>query len=401
MSKRPLTFFDVTCIGVNAIVGSSIFLFPGTLAAMLGPASIVSFAATALLLAPVALCFAQASSRQEAHGGPYLYARDAFGPTVGFAVGWLCWLTQVVSWAAVANGLAPYLAYFLPVFERPAAAKAAAAGVIAVMAAINLKGVKPGAWTADAFTLAKLVPLVALIAFGLPRADFGALTPFAPHGWAPMGGACLLAYFAFQGFEVVPVPAGEVEDAKSVVPRAVVGALALAALIYLLVQLVAVCVEPNLAGAERPLALVAGRLMGPAGAALLSGGAVVSMLGFNAGCALGGPRYLVALGERGDLPAAAASVRAAIVVTAALSLAAALLLDFQKLVDAANVVVTAQYLSTCAAVFASGRMRPVAALGIAATLWLGAQMKGADLAWAGAMLAAGFVLRAALRSRSA
>ncbi|MFA6319249.1 MAG: amino acid permease, partial [Elusimicrobiota bacterium] len=90
---RPLGFFDAYCIGVNAIVGTSIFLFPGLLMGLLGPVSPLAFLLTGLLLMPVALCYASAASLFDRGGGPYLYVRAAFGDAPGFGVGWMCWVT--------------------------------------------------------------------------------------------------------------------------------------------------------------------------------------------------------------------------------------------------------------------------------------------------------------------
>lgn len=410
---RPLNLLDMTCVGVNAIVGSSIFLFPGRLAGFLGPASILSFGLTGLLLVSVALCFAEASARFDRAGGPYLYAREAFGDRVGYGIGWLCWVTEILAWAAVANGIAVYLGFFGPAFSAPWVVKATAAVVILGMGAINYRGVKLGAWTSDFFTAAKLVPLALFVLLGLPKVRLAHYAPFAPHGFAPLGSACFLAYFAFQGFEVVPVPAGEAENPRRNVPLAVIFSLALAAAVYMLVQSVAVGVHPGLAGSERPLADAAARIMGPAGAALIVLGAVLSTTGFCAGAALGGPRYLVALAEDLHLPPALAEPHArfntpyrAVALTTFLTLAAALLLDFNRLVDISNVVVCAQYLSTCAAVprlrqlkagsafhLPGGLLVPV--LGIGATLWLGAQGGRGELILSGVLLALGFALRKA------
>jgi len=418
MERRPLTRLDLTAIGVNAIVGSSIFLFPGKLAALLGPASIVAFALTAAALAPVALCFAEASSTRDRAGGPSLYAQEAFGPQAGFAIGWLCWVTEIVSWAAVAGGLAVYASPFWPSLSSPAAVKTTAAAAIAVLAGINLFGAKPGARVSTTLTAAKLLPLLALALAGLPllfRSSFAPLRPFAPHGWGALPRACFLAYFAFQGFEVVPVPAGEAREPGRDAPFAVLVSLALAAGLYGLVQAAALAAVPGLAGSERPLADAGLALFGPLGERLVAAGALISMIGFTAGCALGGPRYLVALGEEGHLPPvfARGSARtgapvAAILTTAAAALAASLLLDFDRLIDFGNVVIGAQYLATCAAVLADrkrgrpsafrapgGALIPLA--GMAATVWLGAQGGWGQLAAAAACLAAGLAIRAGAR----
>lgn len=414
MSVRParaLTRGDLICLGVNAVVGSSIFLFPGRLAARLGAASPVAFAATALLLAPVALCFAEAASAHDRAGGPSLYAQAEFGPIWGFAIGWMCWVTMIVSWAAVANGIASYFPF---ADGRPWAVKLAAVAAIAGFSALNWRGVRLGAWATDLFTVAKLVPLLLIAAAGLP-----ALSTWrpetTPEGWRPLGEACFLAYFAFQGFETVPVPAGEAKDPVRDAPFAVLAALAGPAVLYCLVQVAALSLAPGLAASSRPLADAAYALMGPEGRVLISVGAVVSMVGYTAGSALGGPRYLVALAEEGHLPRYLASSHAlygtpaiAIVWSAGMALLAALALDFDGLVDFSNVVISGQFLATCAAVLArrrrgaaapfrapGGALTPLA--GMAATLWLGAQGGWEQAAAALAVLAGGFALRAVLR----
>lgn len=407
---RPLSLFDICCIGVNAIVGTSIFLFPGLLAQQLGPASFLAFGLTGLALAPVALCFAEASLGFDRHGGPYLYASAAFGREVGFAAGWLCWAAEVLSWAAVAAGIAAYLGYFDAAWASPSSTKAIAAVVIAGMGALNYRGVKLGAWAADSFTIAKLVPLAVFVALGLPHWRSANFIPFAPHGWAPLGKACFLAAFAFSGFEVVPVPAGELRDPHRAVPIAVVGSLILSGVLYMLIQATAVATYAGLAGSERPLADAAKGFLGPWGASMIVAGAVISMVGFNAGCALGGPRYLVALAEDGHLPAVFARLHPrfrtpylAVALTSVLALIGAVVLDFGKLVDFSLVVICAQYASTCAAVpflrkrdgawrLPGGWLFP--ALGIAATIWIGSQSGIVELKWSAVTLILGFVLRA-------
>jgi amino acid transporter len=396
MQKRPLNLFDVTCMGVNAIVGSSIFLFPGKLFGMLGPASVLAFGVTGVLLMLVALCFAEAGGRFTGHGGPYIYARAAFGPQVGFAIGWLCWLTELLSWAAVANGIASYLGHFGPFFDTPLAVKGIAAVTIVTMGAINVYGVKQGAWLSNALTIAKLVPLTLLIVAGLPQISAANYAPFAPHGLQPIGAACFLTYFAYSGFEVVPVPAGECENPQRAVPLAILYSLGVAA-----------SLNANLADSTRPLADAAVRALGPAGASIIVAGSLISTVGYNAGCALGGPRYLIALADEGDFPSC--STRSAVILTSGLTLLAALALDFSKLVDTANVVICTQYLATCASVLAlrrkmgpaggfripGGPLIPVA--GIAATLWLGAQGGASELKATAVMIAAGFLLRSVLK----
>src|SRR5690349_19290843 len=81
--KRRLGLFDVLCIGVNATVGSGVFTLPDDMAREMGGFSPLAYLFCALLLLPVALCFAELSGRFEETGGAYVYARAAFGPRVG------------------------------------------------------------------------------------------------------------------------------------------------------------------------------------------------------------------------------------------------------------------------------------------------------------------------------
>ncbi len=411
--RRLLTRFDLLCLGVNAVVGSSVFLFPGRLAGHLGASSPIAYALTALLLAPVALCFAEAASKHDRAGGPALYAHEEFGPFWGFAIGWLCWITMIVSWAAVANGIAAYL----PGSEtRPWLGKALAALSIGFFGALNWRGVRLGAWTTDFFTVAKLVPISLIALAGLRALPSWRPAPLPESGAAgllePLGAACFLAYFAYQGFETVPVPAGEAKDPKRDVPFAVLAALGGSAVLYILVQVAALSLVPGLASSERPLADAAAALLGPWGFRFVAAGAVVSMTGYVAGSALGGPRYLVALSEEGHLPKSLSAVdprlgtpAKAILVSTAVALVAALLVDFNGLVDFSNVVIGAQFLSTCAVVLRrrareaswSAPRAVIPLAGMASTLWLGAQGGWKQVLASAAVLAAGLALRAAAK----
>src|SRR5512137_2389145 len=147
--RRALNAFDMTCIGVNAIVGSGIYLFPGRLARTLGPASLFAWILTGALCLPVALCFARLGATEDRSGGPYRYARLAFGTAVGFVVGWSAWVTALVSWAAVANALPAYLGHFVPALEKGTGARIVAGVVVLGLGIVNYCGVKPGARLTD------------------------------------------------------------------------------------------------------------------------------------------------------------------------------------------------------------------------------------------------------------
>jgi amino acid transporter len=389
-SLRTLGLFSVLCIGINAIIGSGIYKLPGRLSYELGPASWLGFGLCALLLVAVALCFAEASGIFESTGGPYVYAREAFGTPVGFVVGWTAWVTMVTSWGAVANAIPAYLGRFFPALGAGLGAKLVVLAVIGGLGVVNYYGVRPGAFTTNFFTVAKIVPLAVFVLLGLahlgaanlalvPAASSAAVASGARAGvGAALGAALFVALFPLQGFETAPVPAGETANPRRNVPIAVIGSLLGCALFYVLIQVVAQGTMPAIATSAasetpeapwspRPLADAASAFMGGWGASFLSLGACISMIGYCAGAALVTPRFLAAMAGDGLLPAPLTrrhtrfdSPHVAILSTTVVSLVAGMLLDFDKLVDFSNISVIMQYAGTCAAVTRLRYSRPEA-----------------------------------------
>lgn len=364
-SAKRLSLFDCIAIGVNGIVGSGIFLLPGRLAAEAGPASVLAFLLCGILCGLIALCFAEAAGMFDRSGGPYVYARAAFGEPAGFAVGWMALATGTLGASAVARGFAQSLAPFAPAAAEPAVQGAIAAGLLLALGALNALGLKVGAGTSDFFSVVKILPLLLFVALVLPHvraANFAAM-PDDPVGG--VASAAFIAVFALAGFEVVPVPAGETADARRTIPIATLGSLLGATLLYMVVQAVAVGAFADLPGSANPLADAARAVLGPAGGSLIAVGAVVSMAGYCAGSALVVPRYYAALGEDRLLPARLAArdprrdTPVAAIATATLASAAlAAFLDFGRLVDISNVAIFFQYVPTCLAVLVLRRTRP-------------------------------------------
>lgn len=417
-SPRQLSLFDLLCLGTNAIVGSGIYAFPGLLARDLGPASVLAFGLCGGISVLIGLCFVEAAGMFQRSGGPYVYAHEAFGPWPGYLVGWSCWAAALLSWAAVASAIPPYLGQFWPAVASGWAAVGVAAGLTLALGAVNYFGVKPGAYTLDFFTISKLVPLAVLLVAGAAATRRSRLTPFAPHGLGPLPGSAYVAFFAFQGFEVVPVPAAESRHPRRNAPLALVGALLGATGLYMALQLVAVGSTPDLAGSRQPLALMGRTLLGELGGMMTAAAAVVSMVGFCAGVALAGPRYLEALALDRHLPPTLAarhprfgSPHWAILLSTGATAVLVALLDFGKLVDLSVLTVGAQYLATCLAVpvlrrrfpergrtfrLPGGPLIPLLATGV--TLWFGAQARPGAALWFGALLLLGLPLRALTRA---
>jgi amino acid transporter len=277
---RVLGRWDLTAIGVNQVIGSGIFVLPASVAALVGAASSpwpFVLAAVANLL--IVLCFAEVATRFRRAGGPYVYAREAFGPFVGFEVAWMLWLTRLASLAALANALARYLGYFLPGASVGPGRVVVVSLLIGGLALINLLGVRYGSWTVNLFTVSKLAPLAVFILFGLAAVDTSVFAGFTPTIDAATGEAVLLLMFAFGGFELITLPAGEARSPRRDVPFALLSTIGIVCVVFVAVQWVAAGTLPGIATSETPVADAAAVFLGPAGGVLVAIGGLISIAG--------------------------------------------------------------------------------------------------------------------------
>ena len=364
--KRELGRWDLTAIGVNQVIGSAIFALPAALAANAGAWSPWMVAVVGIASMLIALSFAEVASRFEGTGGPYLYTRAAFGRFAAFEVGWMLWFTRAASWAAVIHVLIAALGRYWPRVSSGAPNVLLLTAIIAVLAAINIRGIRQSSFVVNALTIGKLLPLVIFIAVGLFHVDGSRLTADASVSLASLSTSGLLLIFAFGGYEVVPVVAGETRDPRRMVPFALIMTIVIVTILMTLVQIVALGTLPGLARSSTPLADAAAVFLGGAGAAMLTLGAVLSTSGNNMGQALSGSRNLFALAEQGDLPPFLGRVHPtyrtpinAILVTGAVALGLALSGTFQALAAASAISRLVVYVATCASTLRLRRMRGV------------------------------------------
>jgi amino acid transporter len=300
--RRELGRWDLTAIGVNQVIGSGIFLLPGDVARLIGPWGPFAFLLVALGSLLIALCFAEVGSRFERTGGPYLPARAAYGRFVGFEVGWMMWFTRVSSQASVANGLALALGFYWPALAA-GSPRAMLITVLAVtLAIINIRGIKQSSWVVNVLTIGKLTPLFLFIVVGIWFVDPSRFSPLPDVTLPQVGTAALLLVFAYGGYEVTGVPAGEAANPRRDVPFAFIATILTVGVVFALTSVVATGVLPDIAASRTPLADGAAIFMGAAGALLVSVGSAISMTGNNMGQVLTGSRSLYALAENGDLP---------------------------------------------------------------------------------------------------
>jgi len=356
---RALGVWGLAASVVNITLGGGIFRAPGTMevAGRLGAAAPLAYIVCAVAMAFVVMCFAEAGGRVASSGGPYAYVERAFGPLAGFAVGWMLWITGTIATAAVATIFADSVMRMVPALGSGAGRAALIIAMFTLVTAINVRGVRFGARLNIASTVIKLVPLALLIVLGLAN-----LVP-ANVAWSGVPAASdvtrasVFLIFIFAGIESALVPSGEVRDPARTVPRAVLAALVIVTIVYLLIQVAAQGVlGAALAGNSAPLADLATALMGPRGGVMLGVAVVLSTFGYLSGMILAIPRALFAFARDGVLPQALAAVHPtyhtpwiAIITQAALSLVLALSSGFEPLVILANVSVLIVYLGCAAA----------------------------------------------------
>ncbi len=294
---------------INITVGGGIFRLPATVAAALGAAAPIAYVVCAIAMGLIVLCFAEAGSRVSLTGGPYAYVELAFGPYVGFLTGVMTWLLGTTAVAAVTTVFATNAATLFPVFQQPAMRAFLLIASFAIVATINILGVKQGSRLNGVGTVAKLVPLVLLVVGGAFFIEPANLSSAAAPAIGDLTRASIVLIFAFSGVESALVPSGEVKEPARTVPRAVFAAMLAITLLYVSIQLVAQGVlGPALAGSETPLADAAGQVFGPWGKILLLLAVVVSTFGYLSGMTLAIPRALFAFGRDGYLPPVIAAV---------------------------------------------------------------------------------------------
>lgn len=417
-ARRVVTRWEIVALSLNDVVGSGVYLLPAAAAAVLGSASLWAVLLAGLAVLLIVLCFAEAASRFDGPGSGYLYAREAWGDFVGFEVGWMTFLTRVATLASLSAGFAQALGWAWPWVRSGTGRAAAIVAPLLVLTAINVAGVKAGARASSTLVVLKLAPLVVFLVAGLPAVSWGLVTAPAAVDAPRLGEVALLLLFAYAGFENTAAPAGEFEDPRRDVPFALLTQIGVVTSLYVCVQLVALGTLPGLGASKTPLADAARLFLGPWGGALLTAGAVASILGTVGNTVLSGPRYLYALALDGFGPRWLAALHpsrrtpaAAILLQTAVVLPLALSGTFTGLAALSVVARLACYVSTAAAIpvlrrklpdtastvrLPGGAAIPVAALGVSAFL-LASATAGNLLAGAAAILLGAFLF--ALRRR--
>lgn len=247
--SRDLSEFDITMIGVGAMIGAGIFVLTGIAAGTAGPGLLLSFGLNGIVTIFTAMVYAELGSAIPESGGGYLWVKEAFGGSQGFLAGWMSWFSHAVAGALYALGFGSYSALLLKDLGVPMERLGLAEGliekglailVVLLFLFIHYRGTSETGMTGNVVTLGKLAVIGVFIAAGLwriftrpePLAHF---SPFFPNGTGSVFVAMGFTFIAFEGYEIIVQAGEEVKNPRRAIPRAVFTSLMIVVPIYVLV----------------------------------------------------------------------------------------------------------------------------------------------------------------------
>ncbi len=304
---RVVGGFGAALISVNSMIGAGIFALPALLYAQAGNFAPWMFLIFGLCYICTVLVVARLTTMFDASGGPQLYAQAAFGPLVGFLVGWLLVIGAASARAATMYVLVSYLAILFPALDRPLARQVSVLLLIAALSGLTLSGMRNAIGGMVVGTVIKLTPILVLclVAF----AQGGIAVSFKPPSLDSFGSVTLLVYFAFSGAANPAATAGEIKDPHRTLPRSMLLSLAGIMLFYMIVQWAYIAAgAPGSGGDATPLAAAAGALFGEIGVIALTIAAIFSIATNALAYFVSGPRIIYGMADRGLLPPAFAHI---------------------------------------------------------------------------------------------
>ena len=367
MNNKKWNLKTVVLYGINCVIGSGIFLLPGSAYKILGPGSLFAYLFVFALVMSINLCFAECGSMFEKSGGPYLYARKAFGEFLGYEVGVMKWIVGIIAWATMAVGFTTALTALCPGLSGPFAQKMVAMGIILVLSLINLLGVNIMAYLNNISTIGKLIPMAIFVVGGLFFIRRGNFSPIFPQALTAnsISTAVITVFYAFTGFENVGVAAGDMDNPTKNVPKALILSMSIVSLIYFLVQFNCIGIlGADLGGSGTPVAQAMEVFLGGKGGLLVTLGTLVSIGGLNIAGSFNTPRCAQALAEGGLLPAAMGKCNKynvpyiSVIITGILSLLLTLTGSFAQLAAISVISRFSQYIPTCLAVIVLRKKHP-------------------------------------------
>lgn len=252
--SRDLSLFDVTMIGVGAMIGAGIFVLTGVAAGAAGPALVLAFFLNGVVATLTAMAYAELGSAFPEAGGGYLWVKEALGGTQGFLGGWMSWFAHAVAGSLYALAFGRFAAELYLLAGLPGFGFILETWqlvfmtlIIVIFTALNYRGVSETGTVGNVVTVTKVIILALFCGFGLvamfqhPEGWTTRFTTgFLPNGWSGVLVAMGLTFIAFEGYEIIAQSGEEIKDPKRNLPRATFISIVGVVLIYILVAFVAI-----------------------------------------------------------------------------------------------------------------------------------------------------------------
>jgi len=284
LTKAKIGFWTLLCLVMGNMIGSGVFSLPASLARY-GSISLLGWAFTAGGSLLIALIFCKLSQEAPNVGGPYAYCKQGLGDFMGFQVAWNYWISMWVGSSATVVMVVGYLAVFFPSLSHNTNL-GFGCGLLIIwgLTALNMLSFKGSGKFQIITTLLKILPLGAIVIWGLPHMNFDHFYAFnvteLPHSSAFIATATLTMW-TFIGLESATIPSENVENPKRLIPLATITGTLLVTLIYMLTQTTIIGLIPNniLQNSPAPFALAAENIFGHFGALAIALGAIIAALG--------------------------------------------------------------------------------------------------------------------------
>lgn len=366
--KGKLSTFDVTNLVIGAIIGADIYIVSGIASGLVGPASILAWIVAGIFAMVIAMCFADCVMLLPRVGGPYAYAKEAFGKFAGFMTGWSLWLAEWSALAVFPVAFALYVNFFVPLsLWQDILVKFL---FILFLTATNYFGIKAAGRANDVLTIAKLAPLFIFMFFGFmflflhPHNFLANYQPLLPLGFSGFGKALILIFFAYLGFELATLPANEIENPKKTISQAILLGVGFVMVFYFVTNFLisGIINWSQLAGDATPLATAMNRALssfsalGFFAAALIGIGALLSISGSDESGTIGTSRLSYAMAADGLFPHSFAKLHpkyktpyVALLFQSATAFAASIFGSVTQLISFSVFCILIAYFATCLA----------------------------------------------------
>lgn len=279
---RGVTILGAVALVVGNMVGTSMYTLPASLAAAVGPLGIGAWVLTAIGYFGVAVVYANLGARYPRTGGPYVFAREAFGDFAGFLSVWLYWISALIGNAGIVTGVIAYTESFFPILSTNHLLRFGIAQLLLwTFCGVNIIGVKHSSRVQITIMVINLGGLFVLLGLSTHAFNPANLHPFAPKGWTSLATGTALICWAYSGVETATVPAEEMQVPARTIWRGTMIGYVVGTIVFLLAAITVAGVLPNdrIASSARPLAMVVDQAVGPLGGWAISVCAIVAGLG--------------------------------------------------------------------------------------------------------------------------